>query len=141
MSSSYIPVPLRREVENRANHQCEYCLTPSLFYPFSFHIDHIISEKQDGETESENLTYCCPNCNFHKGTDISAYLRDVKTIVDLFNPRQNTWNQHFKLIAGGTIKPLTNTGKGTIRLLKLNDPMKVSERKGLLAKGYPLLKT
>lgn len=117
MSTSYISSVLRREISERANDKCEYCRLPSLFYPYSYHIDHVISEKQGGETVSENLAFCCPTCNFRKGSDISAYLKEEETIVDLFNPRKDKWATHFKLMPTGLLKPLTPIGKGSIRLL------------------------
>jgi hypothetical protein len=55
MSKTYIPVALRRRVEERAHNCCEYFLVPD-FATFAAHeIDHIIAEKHGGRTESENL--------------------------------------------------------------------------------------
>jgi len=76
-------------------------------------------------------------CNFSKGTDISAYIVSTEEIVDLYNPRKNEWKHHFELQTNGFLKPLSISGQGTIRLLKLNDPNKVQERKNLLIHGYP----
>jgi len=137
MSTSYISVSLRREVTERAKDQYEYCLIPSFAYPYPFHVDHVISEKQGGLTIIENLAFACPMCNFAKGTDISAYIISTEEIVDLYNPRKDEWSHHFELQANGFLKPLSISGQGTIRLLKLNDPNKVQERKSLLIHGYP----
>lgn len=136
MSISYISSNLRKDVAERADEQCEYCRLPAIFYPYSYHIDHIISEKQGGETTSTNLAYCCPTCNFRKGSDISAYLKEEELIVDLFNPRKDEWETHFELDPSGRLRPLSQIGKGSIRLLKLNTKEKVKERKALIDIGF-----
>lgn len=62
---TYIPANLRRQVLERANYSCEYCLRPSSvsFYPHE--VDHIVATKHGGETISENLAYACWRCNWH----------------------------------------------------------------------------
>ena len=45
MSNTYIPVALRRLVEERANYCCEYCLIDSNISFFPHEIDHVIAEK------------------------------------------------------------------------------------------------
>ena len=67
---TYISDALRRQVENRANHQCEYCLLPDhlSFYPHE--VDHVIALKHNGATTAENLAYACWRCNRYKGTDL-----------------------------------------------------------------------
>ena len=69
MSSTYIPAALRREVAERAKHQCEYCLLPANVSFFSHEIDevnaapvvarrsvfvdHVIAQKHGGQTEKD----------------------------------------------------------------------------------------
>lgn len=137
MSTSYVSVPLRREVTKRAKEQCEYCSVPAFIYPYPFHVDHVISEKQGGLTTILNLAFACPMCNYAKGTDISAYIIATEEIVNLYNPRKDEWKHHFELQSTGFLKPLSLSGQGSVRLLKLNDPNKVQERKDLLIHGYP----
>lgn len=48
---SYVSVPLRRLVTQRAEEQCEYCRYPQAASFFTFEIEHIIAEKRDGITE------------------------------------------------------------------------------------------
>jgi 5-methylcytosine-specific restriction endonuclease McrA len=89
MSKTYIPVALRRQVEERAYSCCEYCLIPS-FATFSAHeIDHIIAEKHGGRTEAENLALSCTLCNKYKGSDLASIDPDTEKIVPLYHPRQN----------------------------------------------------
>jgi 5-methylcytosine-specific restriction endonuclease McrA len=70
--SSYVPAALRRLVIERAGGRCEYCLYPQQASFLTFEVEHIISEKHDGPTESDNLALACPFCNSHKGTDLGA---------------------------------------------------------------------
>jgi hypothetical protein len=44
-----------RRVWSRAGGRCEYCRIPQFAFPLPFQIDHIVAEKQDGETVDGNL--------------------------------------------------------------------------------------
>ena len=44
MSVTYIPVALRRLVEERANQRCEYCQLPAGVVFFPHKVDHVIKE-------------------------------------------------------------------------------------------------
>ncbi len=55
MSSTYISVTLRREVETRAKSRCEYCLLHADDAYFAHHFDHVIAEKHGGQTDADNL--------------------------------------------------------------------------------------
>ena len=119
MSETYIPVALRRQVRDRANGCCEYCLIPEAV-SFALHpIDHVIAEKHGGPTTAENLALCCTICNLHKGSDLASVDPLTGEIVLLFNPRRERWTDHFRL-AEGRIEPLTPMGRVTVRLLQLN---------------------
>ncbi|MGB7520356.1 MAG: HNH endonuclease signature motif containing protein, partial [Spirulinaceae cyanobacterium] len=63
MSKTYIPAPIRRQVCQRAQDCCEYCLIPNLATFASHEVDHIIAEKHGGLTEIENLALSCSLCN------------------------------------------------------------------------------
>jgi hypothetical protein len=55
----------------------------------------------------------------------------------LFNPRTDRWREHFAL-DGVTIRPLTDIGDVTVRLLQLNHADRLLEREGLQLVGrYP----
>lgn len=57
MSTSYIPLALRRLVAARANQLCEYCLMHEDDTYFGCQVDHVISEKHGGPTNPENTAY------------------------------------------------------------------------------------
>lgn len=59
MSVTYIPVALRRLVEERANHLCEYCQLPVCVAFFPHEVDHVIAEKHGGATNADNLALAC----------------------------------------------------------------------------------
>lgn len=133
----YINAALRRSVIERAGNCCEYCLYPQTEDPFSFHIEHIISEKHEGETTLDNLCLSCSECNYAKGSDIGSIDRETGVITALFNPRTQKWVDHFRL-DGGRIEPLTANGRVTVFLLRFNLRRRVSERAELIEIGrYP----
>jgi hypothetical protein len=124
---TYISESLRRQVEERATHCCEYCqLKDSLsFYPHE--IDHIIATKHGGTTISENLAYACWRCNRHKGSDLGSFDPETGEFSFLFNPRTQSWIDHFDQTAGQIIGK-TSEGRTTIYLLKLNTRERILER-------------
>lgn len=90
--SSYISAELRRLVASRANGSCEYCLIHEDDTYLGCQVDHIISEKHDGATESENLAYACALCNRSKGSDIGSIAASTGELTRLFNPRTDHSN-------------------------------------------------
>jgi len=128
---TYISADLRRLVAERAGNCCEYCLISQDDSFFPFEVDHIISEKHGGETVPENLCLSCPDCNAHKGSDIGSIDRETDRLTPLFNPRQQAWEEHFRL-DGASIQPLTPEGRVTVTLLKINHPDRIAERQVML---------
>ena len=59
---------------------------------------------------------------------------ETETRVDLFNPRVDSWNEHFAwnsaLIVG-----LTPNGRATASLFNMNEPERVEMRAELTARG------
>jgi len=132
MSSTYIPEGMRTEVRRRSEGLCEYCLLRELDLGRTFHLDHVIAEKHEGPTDDHNLSNCCPDCNRRKGSDIATIVKGA--MVRLFNPRIDVWSDHF-LLDGAFIRPQTDVGEGTIRLLGLNDRFRIAIRHALMAEG------
>lgn len=130
MSSSnprYIPEEVRRLVAERANYYCEYCGIHRSDAFFGFQIDHVISLKHGGTTLIENLAYSCFPCNNNKGSDIGSMLLPDQTFIRLFNPRTDTWAEHFEIKQGVFIAK-TLEAEATIKILKINDKNRVLER-------------
>ena len=90
---------LRRQVRERAQGRCEYCLIheEDMFYPHE--PDHVIAEKHGGPTSLDNLALSCFHCNRFKGSDLASVDPTTGKIVFLFQPRSQNWNRHFRLIS------------------------------------------
>ncbi len=127
MSQTYISAELRRLVRGRTKERCEYCLVPEIA-SFALHeIDHVIAEKHGGKTEETNLALSCNLCNRRKGSDLTSIDPENGRIIPLFNPRQDSWVDHFRVI-DGQIVALTSTGRVTAKLLQFNHPELVQVR-------------
>lgn len=130
MSTTYISAALRRLVEERANHQCEYCLLPAEVAFFPHEIDHMIAAKHKGQTNEENLAFTCWRCNRHKGTDLGSFDPQTGRFSFLFNLRTQSWIEHFRLEEFQIIG-LTPEGRTTVNLLQLNTDERIAERQRL----------
>jgi hypothetical protein len=134
---TYISVALRRLVMERADFLCEYCLISQWGTFFPFEIDHVIAAKHGGETTEANLCLSCPDCNAFKGSDIGSIDRETRRLTPLYNPREQTWSDHFTL-EGPIIIPLTPEGRVTVFLLQLNETERVTIRSTMMDLGlYP----
>lgn len=133
----YIPKALRQLVKQRAADTCEYCLLHQTFSMYSHEVDHIIATKHGGQTIAENLLLACLPCNRHKGSDLTSIDPQSQTITPLFNPRKQTWAEHFNHDQG-YITGLTATGRTTVFLLQINERSRVQLRQALLNQNlYP----
>jgi hypothetical protein len=131
--SSYISEHLRQVVALRADHLCEYCLIHEQDTFFGCEVDHIISQKHGGLTESDNLAYACFFCNRRKGSDIGSVSNDG-ALVRFFNPRHDRWVDHFR-IEGLLISAISEIGEATARILHFNADDRLLERRILAAAG------
>lgn len=84
---TYISEALRKQVEDRANDTCEYCLIPIEETYFGGEIDHIISLKHNGQTILENLSLACQPCNRNKGSDLGSNAPATNILTRFYNPR------------------------------------------------------
>ncbi len=134
MSDTHVPAAMRRSVYERANGCCEYCLVPDTVALVSHEVDHVIAEKHGGPTEVDNLALSCALCNKRKGSDLASVDPETDEIVPLYNPRRDSWSNHFKL-DGARFVPLTPIARTTLRFLQLNYPDRVAERELLIAAG------
>lgn len=121
MAQDYISTALRKLVLVRASNRCEYCKTSAEFATQSFTIEHIFPSSKGGLSKEDNLAFACGGCNSHKSDRTEALDPLSESIVALFNPRQNNWNDHFDWSEDFTeIIGKTPTGRATINALKLN---------------------
>jgi hypothetical protein len=82
------------------------------------HVEHINPSAGD---DPANLCLSCPNCNLSKARATSAVDPDTGEPVNLFNPRSETWVEHFQWVDNGVrLKGLTPSGRATILRLRMN---------------------
>ncbi len=129
---------LHEAVRTRAQHRCEYCHFPEKYAEVPFHVDHIIAQQHGGRTMLANLALACCFCNRHKGPNLSGIDPVTSDVTELFRPRQQAWNEHFKW-DGATLVGTTSTGRATIQVLNINRPDSVAVRRLLIQEAvYPL---
>lgn len=105
--------------------------------PFTHLIDHIVAVRHGGRSSEHNLALAWLDCNRHKGADLSALDPLTGAAVPLFHPRHHAWSAHFAL-EGARVIGLTPTGRATVALLRINDPVRLIEREMLTVVGrYP----
>ncbi len=114
-----IPNSLRQLVIQRAKNRCEYCCLSQAGQAATFHIDHIIPVVAGGATISDNLALACVSCSLRKSAKQTVTDPDTKKEVYIFNPRQQSWEEHFRW-NGVTVVGLTATGRGTVDALNMN---------------------
>ncbi len=141
MSVTYVSAALRRLVIERADNLCEYCLLHEDDTFFGCEVDHIISEKHEGQTTEANLAYACFVCNRNKGSDIGSLIPASKELVRFYHPRIDRWHEHFQLDTsdGITIVAMSSIGEATARIFGFNSEERLLERQALQVAGrYPM---
>lgn len=124
----------REIVRQRAGERYEYCLLPEAVDPYPFHVEHVIARQHGGDDADENLAWACSRCNIFKGTNLSSVDSETGRIVDLYDPRKQTWSDHFD-IRDAEIVGLTPTGRATVQLLQMNTARRVDLRRELIEQG------
>jgi HNH endonuclease len=121
MPKVHVPLSMQREIIQRAKGYCEYCQLPVAFSPASFNFEHIIPLIKQGLTILLNLAFSCGGCNAHKKDKTEAFDPLTRQLMPLFNPRTDTWSDHF-LWSDDDLQIIgtTPTGRATVQLLKVN---------------------
>ena len=126
---------LRSLVRKRAGDRCEYCLLPQSAASFlRFHVEHIRARQHGGTDDPDNLALACPDCNAHKGPNLTAIDPDTNQLVQLFNPRIDRWTEHFTHV-GAVLQGVSAVGRATVALLMMNDPDRVEMRAEIAKAG------
>lgn len=121
---------LRELVFSRAEGVCEYCHRPAWSSSLTFTIDHIRALRHGGLTVPGNLALACPECNTHKGADLTGVDPASDEVTLLFNPRHHHWDEHFRWV-GVTLVGMTAIGRTTIKLLHLNSEDRLKLRRSI----------
>lgn len=131
---SSIPKSIFDEVVLRARNRCEYCQLSQVGQEATFHIDHVIPRVAGGMTDIDNLALACVSCSLRKGARQSAEDPGSNETVPLFNPREQSWDDHFRWNEEWLV-PLTPTGRATESLLAMNRPIIVAIRREEMVRG------
>ncbi len=130
MSSAYVPRELRQRVAEQARHRCGYCQSSEDVVGLAMEIDHLFPRALGGATEETNLWLACAACNASKGHRISAQDPQRGRAVRLFNPREQSWAEHFEWVDSGVrVSGRTAIGRATVRALRLNRSLLVRARR------------
>lgn len=134
---SQINSNLRDRVRSQANHQCGYCHSQQKYVLGILEIEHIIPKAAGGSDDEENLWLACRLCNSYKGIQTEAKDPVTNRTVNLFNLRQQLWNQHFKWVDNGIfVEGLTEVGRATVLALQLNNSYAVTVRQAWISAGW-----
>lgn len=128
---------VRSAVVARAGACCEYCHLPKRGQVATFPIDHVTPRSSGGQTLLDNLALACPHCNAHKWAHTSATDPLSGASLPMFNPRTQSWSDHFHWSAQelGVLEGKTPCGRATIAQLQINDPEMVEIRRLLATLG------
>ena len=119
---------VRNLVHDRAGHRCEYCGLRQDQSPLaSLHVEHIRPRKHGGTEDPANLALACVDCNLRKGSNVAGYDPQTGSITELFNPRQQVWDDHFEW-RGIFIVGKTASGRTTVDVLDLNGEQRLDLR-------------
>lgn len=133
---SSIAPALREKIHRAAAGRCGYCLSPQELVLGVLEIDHIIPVSEGGSDDEENLWLACRACNIAKRTKTKAIDPLTGRVVQLFNPRQQNWWEHFTWsVSGLEIVGITATGRATVVALNLNNIIALMVRRNWLKTG------
>lgn len=121
----------------QARFRCGYCLTTEAIIGAAMELDHLIPESLAGPTAEENLWLACSWCNDYKSNLLVAADPETGEIVRLFNPRTQSWREHFSWTPeGDRIIGRTPTGRATVLALRLNRDHVVRSRQLWVKAGW-----
>ena len=132
----HIPEELKDQIAQKASFLCEYCKSPKRYSPGPFNIEHIVPISKGGNSDVQNLAYSCSGCNGHKYNKIEASDPIDELVVPLFNPRKDSWSDHFIWSEDGLlIIGISPTGRASTETFRLNRKELINLRKILLVVG------
>lgn len=135
--SVYLPVELRRQLEEADDGQCVYCQTRVDVTGQALTTDHILPTAAGGATSFANLCRACRSCNEAKGEQTDAVDPLTGETVPLYHPRQQLWIDHFAWDQTSTrLLGLTATGRATIVALDMNNAVILFARRRWVSAGW-----
>jgi hypothetical protein len=98
---------------------------------FRFRSTTCVRRNTAEKTIESNLALACTHCNRHKGPNIAGVDAASGQIVRLFNPRTDSWREHFEA-DGPHLRGKTAIGRTTVDVLAMNDADQLRVRSALL---------
>jgi hypothetical protein len=134
---SYINESTRQHVREAFADRCAYCQCSQAYVHGKLEIEHIHPESRGGANEESNLCLACRTCNLAKSDQIAAVDPLTGANSPLFNPRTQTWNEHFQWTPDGAkLRGKTPVGRATIIALNLNNELAVAVRREWVRVGW-----
>jgi hypothetical protein len=127
----------RQKVLEFFDHRCAYCLSAQKYLMLTLEIDHIKPIAKGGTDDEANLCSCCRSCNMYKSTHTDGIDPDTGKVTPLFNPRNDTWSEHFRRSEDGTrVIGLTANGRVTVAVRQLNNETAIVARNNWVSVGW-----
>ena len=137
MTSGSIPKAVEEQVRLEAENRCGYCHTQQSLLPAPLEVEHITPRAKGGTDDQENLWLACRLCNVYKSDQVAAIDPQTNERVSLFDPRRQTWTQHFQWSTDGRlILGLSDCGRATVAALNLNNAYAVTARGNWVRAGW-----
>jgi hypothetical protein len=137
MSRPYVSVELAAQIQADAGHRCGYCRSDERITGSRLSIEHIVPLAAGGLTERANLWRSCRECNERKGVQLQARDPASSELVNLFHPRMQRWQDHFRWSDDGLrVVGVTATGRATVTALDLNRPHQIVARQRWVLVGW-----
>lgn len=134
---TYLSDSVRQRVRRRAGNRCEYCLCHQHYVLGRLQIDHVIPVVRGGSNSEDNLCLACELCNQYKWTKTAGQDPETLEVVPLFNPREQSWPEHFAWSSEATeIMGRTACGRATVIELGLNNLLAVTVRRNWIRAGW-----
>lgn len=116
-------------MRQRARQLCEYCHISERWQYVHFTMDHVVPLSQGGSDDIDNLALACFHCNRRKAGRAEAFDSVTGETVALFNPRRQSWQDHFIWSADGLHAiGVTSVGRTTVEALAMNRERVISIR-------------
>lgn len=132
-----IPDAVRRRVRAAAGNCCGYCRSAQRLVMGQLEIEHIVPRVMGGTDDEANLWLACGLCKRYKAAQVAGTDPVSGNSVPLFNPRVQTWSEHFRWSADGArILGLTSVGRATEAALRLNSDIAVEVRRNWVLAGW-----
>lgn len=134
---SKIPNTLREKIRQDAGNRCGYCLGRQELVLGVLEIDHLVPTGAGGSDGEDNLWLACRACNNAKSSQQDAVDPLTGQLVPLFNPRTQSWWNHFCWSASGVeIIGITPIGRATVVALDLNNVISLMVRRNWVNAGW-----